>query len=540
MRLQHKLLLLPAFLFAAALHAQKELPTETVDVVKDFEVRLMESSKIDVLPSLPKLDTTTKPQNYLVPARPLAVTYEAPKMRPIAMRAVKKEEIYNGFAKLGGGVPTSLWGEAGYGFAAKEKFDGKVWFRHHSLNATKAVENQRMFNNDALVSGNIYLQNNLAVEAKVGYSYDRVHFYGYNDDSLSFEPEAVRQDFKILDIGGRVYNSKRTESDLNYSVAPKLYVLNDFYGNKETGFDLNLTASKWFAEKHPLRLTIRTDFTKFTDTVSQSLNNIYLQPSFTFHADFIKLKIGGNFASNRDVFSIFPDCELTLRVFGDGIQIFAGATGDLRKNTYRSMTEYNPYLQIRNSEIANTRFDNYFGGVKGNLGWIEYNGQIGYSKASNLALYQTTFTTEGITRFRPVYDTVKIVSLQGTITLKPIKNLVLQGTYNQSVFTTTNELTAWGIPEIEGNFTGTYTLLDGKANVNAGLYLADRISRFDENGRPGKDNALVDLNIGGNYYFSKNIGAFLSINNLLNNRRERWYQYPIVGTNFMAGITARF
>jgi hypothetical protein len=40
--------------------------------------------------------------------------------------------------------------------------------------------------------------------------------------------------------------------------------------------------------------------------------------------------------------------------------------------------------------------------------------------------------------------------------------------------------------------------------------------------------------------FQKDVGAFLDINNILNNKRERWYRYPMVGLNFMAGVTARF
>lgn len=525
---------------ATALFAQKELPTESVDVIKDFDARLLESNKLKVTPTLPPLDTSTKRQDYVIPPKPLTVAYDAPKLRPIAIKAGKKEETYNGYLKAGGGVPTSFYGEAGYGLSANKQFDGKVWLKHHQLSADRAVENQKFSNTDFLLSGNYFMSQNMAVEGKIGYGYDRYHFYGYDRDSLDFDPEAVRQDYKLLDIGGRVYNSERSESDLNFSVAPKFYLLTDYYSNKELGFDLNLTAAKWFAEKHPLRLTIRTDLTKFEDTVVQKLNNIYLQPSFTFHADFMKLKIGGNFASNRDVFSIFPDAEITLRVFGDGIQIFAGAGGDLRKNTFRSMTEYNPFVQIRESRLRNTKYANYFGGVKGNIGWLDYNGQVSFANAKDLALFQPTFDARGVTRFKTVYDTVKIFSLQGTVKVSPIKDLVLLGTLSQSVFELNNELAAWGLPELEGNFSGIYTLLDGKASVKAALYVADRISRRDESLRPGKDGVLFDLNFGGTFRFNDNIGAFLDVNNLLNNRRERWYRYPIVGTNFLAGITARF
>ncbi len=544
MLLNKKNTILAAFILSVccSLSAQKELEGDKVDVVKEFDARLLESSKINVSPGLPAVDTSTQRQTYVVPPRPLNVTYDAPKLRPIGMKSSGKESKYNGFVKAGGGVPTTLWGEAGYGFSVKDKFDGKVWLRHHSLNASKSIENQRFFNNDFLANGNLYLKNNLAVEGNVGYSSDRVHFYGY-DDSLSFDAEKVRQDYKILDIGGRVYNSSRTASDLNFSVAPKIYTMSDYYSNNERGFDLNMNATKWFNEKHPLRIGIRTDFTTFDDTAKQKLNNIYLQPSFTFHSDILKIKLGGNFASNRDEFSIFPDAELTLRVWGDGIQIFGGANGDLRKNTFRSLTTYNPFIEMRDSvtrKIRNTRFDNYYGGIKGNLGWAEYSVQGGYSKAANLALFQPLFTTEGITRFKVLYDSAKIVNFQGTIKLTPIKDLVLTGTYSQNVYTMATERLPWGLPEIEGNFSAIYSLLKGKAQVKSSLYMADRIPRTNEQFDDGRSAALVDLNIGGNYYFTKNIGAFLDINNILNNKRERWHNYPTVGLNFLAGITARF
>lgn len=539
----HKSLLLAFALTAGmqALFAQDDQVTGSVDIYKDFDARLLESNKINLTPTLPPIDTTTKKQDYIVPARPLSVSYESPKLRPLGMKAGKQDKSYNGFAKAGAGVPKAFWGEAGYYFGSGDKFDGKIWFRHHSLNAENSVENQRFFNNDALLNGNVYITENLAVEGKVGYSYDRVHFYGYNLDTLSFSEERTRQEVKILDLGGRLYNSERTDIDLNFSVAPKFYLLNDYYSNKETGFDLNLGAAKWFDEKHPLRVNVRIDLTTFDDTVKQKLNNIYLQPSFTFHSDIVRIRIGGNFASNRDEFKIFPDAELTLRLIGNSVQIFGGATGDLRKNTYRSITEYNPFNQIRGSKLRNTEYRSYYAGAKGDLGFLEYSGQIGYATANDLALFQTLFTPEGITRFQVVYDTAKITNVQGTVKIRPFETLEIVGTLSQNLtFELDREDRQWGLPQTEGNFNAVLHVLDGKAKLRGGLYIADGIWFKDLEGEEQRGDLLYDLSVGGNYLFSDNIGVFLDVNNILNNKRERWFNYPTVGLNFLAGLTARF
>ncbi len=540
--------LLAAFVFfsvSQAAFAQKDLEGDNVTVVKAFDAQLLEANKINVPPTLPPLDTNTQKQTYSVPPHPSNIKYDPPKLRPLGLKSAPKEDAYNGFVKLGGGVPTSIFGEGGYFFKAGEKFDGKLWLKHHQLSADKAIENQKFQKTEGLLSTNIFLPKNLAAQINLGYTYDRVHFYGYDHDSLEFSPERTQQDFKIFDFGARLYNSQRTETDLNFAVTPKFYLLTDFYSNKETHFEMGLSATKWFNEKHALRVNIRPDLTKFDDTVSQKLNNIYLQPSFTMHFDFLQFKIGGNFVNNRDEFSIFPDAELTLRVWGDGIQAFAGITGDLRKNTYRSLSEYNPFVQIRESKLLNTRWDNYYGGVKGSFGWLEYNGQVGYSKTKNLALFQTLFTPEGITRFKVVYDDVNIFNLQGTVKFSPIKNLTITGTLSQNVFESDStdaspQTRVWGLPEIEGNFGAVYTLLEGKASLKASLHSADKISFLNEAGDPVKSKVLLDLSLGGSYYFTKNVGAFLDINNVLNNKRERWYRYPTVGLNFLAGIVARF
>ncbi|HRI61154.1 MAG TPA: hypothetical protein PK228_15550 [Saprospiraceae bacterium] len=543
MSFNHKSLFTAVAVFSCTViaTAQKDKVTGSVDMYKDFEAHLLESNKINVMPTLPPLDTNIKKQDYIVPVRPLALTYPTPKLRPIAMKSGKKEDDYNGFLKVGAGLPKQLWAEAGYFFKSGEKFDGKAWFRHHSLNNTENVENQRFLNNDFLLNGNIYPNENLGIEGTIGYSYDRVHFYGYNSDTLSFSDERTRQDIKILDLGGRVFNAERSDADFNFSVAPKFYLLNDYFSNKETGFELNMTGTKWFAEKHPLRLTIRADQTTFEDTAKQKLNNLYLQPSFTYHSDILQVKIGGNFASNRDEFTIFPDAELILRLIGNGVQIFGGAAGDLRKNTYRSMIEYCPFNQVRGVTLLNTEYRNYYAGAKGDLGFLEYTGQFSFAEAKDLALYQTKFTPEGLTRFQIIYDDATITNVQGIIKLHLFKALTITGAVSQNLtFDLTDESNHWGLPKTEMNFNGILTMMENKLELRGGIYIAEGIWFKDIEGVSRQGESLYDVSVGGSFHITKNIGAFVDVNNILDNKRERWYNYPTVGLNFLAGLTARF
>ncbi len=539
---KHIALIISLIALLPSVQAQRDLPTEQVSIIKDFDARLLESNKINVPPTLPPLDTSSKRFDYLVPQRPQAIAYEAPILRPLSMRTVRPEKPFNGFVKLGAGTPNQYWGEAGYAFKSKDKFDGKAWFRHHQAN-NKKLENQRFTNNDAHLSFNYYLENSLAVEGIGSYSADRVFFYGYDHDSLQFNPEQVRQEFNLLDLGGRFYNSQRNDLDLNFSIAPRFYRLSDYYSNGETGFAIDMQATKWFAQKHALRIGIRPDLTSYSDTADQKLNNIYLQPSFTLHFNILRLKLGGNFVNNRDEFSIFPDAELLIRIWGDGIQAFGGATGDLRKNTYRSMSEYNPFLQMRASRIRNTVWREFYGGVKGNFGWLSYEGRISYGNAADLALFQTQYDSigrPGITRFRTVYDTAQIFGISGTVNVQVSEVLTVAGTASYRGFELNNENEAWGLPNLELNGRVLFRPYDGKITLKSELYLADDIAFRNQADQPNFTDLLFDLNAGFAMQITDNVGIFLDVNNIFNNRRERWLDYPMFGINFLGGLTVRF
>ncbi len=539
---KHLFLALGLIVVVFPIRAQRDLPTEQVKILKDFDARLLESNKIRVLPSLPPLDTASKRFDYLVPNRPQAITYELPPLRPLAMRSVKPDKPFNGFAKLGAGAPNAWYGEGGYAFKYKDRFDAKAWFRHHQAN-NKKLENQRFANNDFRLSGNYYLENTLAVEGNIGYSADRVFFYGYDHDSLQFNAEQVRQEFNLLDIGGRFYNSRRNDLDINFGIAPTFYLLRDYYSNNETGFALDMQVTKWIADKHPLRLVIRPDLTFFNDTATQRLNNIYLQPSFTFHFNFLRLRLGGNFVNNRDEFSIFPDAELLLRLWGDGLQVFGGATGDLRKNTYRSMSEYNPFIQIRASRLRNTVWREFFGGLKGNTGWLSYEGRISYGRAADLALFQTQYDSigrPGITRFRTIYDTAQILGLSVALNAKVGDALQVGGTASYRTFQLNNENEPWGLPNLEFNGRILFRPNDGKLLLKSELYVADDIPFRNQENQPNFTDILFDLNVGASAQLTQNVGLFLDVNNILNNRRERWLNYPIFGINVLGGLTLRF
>jgi hypothetical protein len=528
-------------------YAQQNVPDQSQDVVKNFDAKLLESEKIRVNPVLPPVDTTTKAQSYSVPNKVLVVDYQPPRLRPIGMATEKIPPQYNGYAKLGYGFPNSPYGELAYRYGNPKQYLVGLNVKHHSAE-DKKLQNQKFSKTGVALNGTFYADVGIAVDAKLSYDNDINHYYGYNKvRDTSFLANAVKQSFGVFGASIRAYNSVRTVADFNYALGLGFTTLSDNFTSKESDFNIKLEATKWFAERHPLSIILRTDFTKYdtadTGSKSQTLNNFYVQPSFTFKGGIYSIKLGANLISHEDVFYPKPDIEANLNLAGNKLGIFAGVRGDFTKNSYRNLTRYNPFIFSR-QKIKNTDVMEYYGGIKGSLSGFDYSAQAGFSNNKNLALFLSD-TTDLRRRFKVLYDTVGIFNIRGAITMRPTKDMELTATVSQNVYQKAKEIAAWGLPSLDINVGAKYMIInDPKTNtvasIKAGIFVQNGVNFINKAKQADRLNGLFDLSLGGELFFSKNIGVFFDANNLLNLKRERWYNYPTFGLNILGGVTARF
>ncbi len=533
---------------AVALSAsgQDGLPTEEVDVIKSFNARLINAEKIEVNPELPPLDTTTLRQDYNIVTKALLVEYLPPKIRPLSVSKDKLQEGYNGYAKLGGGLPNALYGLGSYNFTSGKEFDMGIDLSHYSANNNNKVENQRFSDTKVGAHGTYYFDQGFAVNGQLGFSSKTVHFYGYNDlneefgTNLSFDRTDVKQNFATFEGSASIFNGERTEADFNYSAGVDFYFLQDDYAARENGFKIELDATKWFYETHPLRIKLITDFTSYRgNSEKSSLNNFFLQPSYTYHADRFKVKLGVNIASHEDEFSFFPDIQADVNILEGLLAAYVGAGGTLQKNNFRNLSDYNPYI-LSSVDIKNSRYYDFFGGIKGNAFGVDYNAKIGYKTSDNLALFLLEDYFEEIARFQVLYDTVSIFYINATVSAPLFRGFEVIGTLNQSFFSPDREEKAWHLPTTSITATAIYTTDDNKLRFRGDFYLENGVPYQDELLVAQNLNALFDVSVGAEYFFTENIGAFLQLNNLANNKRQRWHRYPVMGLNVLVGVSARF
>jgi hypothetical protein len=65
-------------------------------------------------------------------------------------------------------------------------------------------------------------------------------------------------------------------------------------------------------------------------------------------------------------------------------------------------------------------------------------------------------------------------------------------------------------------------------------------SRYRSKSGSGKSKAAFDLNAGVEFSVLPKLNVWLQLNNIMNNRYERWNQYQVLGFNFLGGIVYSF
>lgn len=513
-----------------------DLPAEQVEVLKRFEATLLDTKKQSTAGTLPKEDRSTVELTYSLPTKNLEILHPDPKIRPIGMRKDKLPPVYKGYVKAGYGIPASPYAEAGYYFGG-EPLRINVHAKHHGANY-KNVANKKFARSLAEIEGKYSSESNIGLTAGLGFDRHLLHFYGYDHEKETFNAATVKQIFSDFTIKLGLGNEERLSGDIDYRVTGDLSFFKDNYASKEQNYVLGLGGTKWIGGKHPIKLDVISDFTSFTDTAVQKLNNIYFKPSFTYHGEKFSLKAGGNIVSHKDEFTVFPDIELSLNIIGSSLTAFAGWDGDLQKNTLRTLSKYNPFI-ISNVPLRNTKYTKYYGGIRGSFRGAEYSAQLGYKNTKDLALFLND--TVDTKRFNILYDTVNIFYIEGSTKFSLFKGFELVGTLSQSVFSPKNEKKAWHLPNLESNISAIYRMPDQKLKVRGELYIANGAA-FKTIADRKVDNlgALLDLSFGAEYFVTEQIGIFLDVNNLLNNKRQRWNGYKVYGLNVLGGVFAKF
>ncbi len=530
------------------LMAQKDTTKkQSINITSSFKPVLRNAVKINFSGSQLNADSSKNVKEYNIPSQNLFYAYQAIALKPLALQ--QDSSLYLGnrnFIKAGFGNYATPYINAGVGFG-----DGKTWLAnvYGSFISSKGnITHQDYSFFNVKATGSYFLPKN-EVYAAASTSRNQYYLYGYDHKIFNYTRKQVQQQFQEIDLAVGIRNT--VSNDLKISYDPNIQL--NFFTNKdrlsETSIIINAPVALQLNEKFSVKVDAKADVTKYSTRNYQPANYnidnnveqiaasvVYNSPRLKINAGLIPLWDNGEF---HYLPNIYAEAQVKENVF----MFQAGWVGRITKNTYRNLSGINPYIQTLTAQ-TNTREVEFYGGIKASLGkHFNFNAKAGIVHFKNFALFVNDIDNGGVNinsfklSYEPMMESVRI---HGDI------SYISQEKFTATAGLTLNGYTglklndkAWNTVPME--FTGSlrWWALE-RLLLKGDFYLFGGGKYLDTDNKSHAFSGGSDLSAGAEFKINKQFSAFFDVNNILNNKYQRWHNYEVYGINLLGGVIFRF
>ena len=519
---------------AGAQHAANDtvLKGATIEVLQSYKPQVKQAPKPEWVPQLPQEDTTHPAFTYDVPQQTLYYTYTSQPLRPLALGNDIAPLPFANYIKAGGGNLSTLFLDAGIGGISGSNYETAIHLHHISQKGDIKYQQSSLSGIEA--DGTLH---NDFSDWHAGISAERNQYYYYGYDN-NYADDQIRQTYSTIRL---CVDTKSRDSTVNLNYHPAIIasLYNARFNASETNIGFNAPVTYRIDDNLDAQVALNADLAQFntnTTTVNNAIGE--LLPGLSVHANgFYGHALLGFALGMGGSGYLLPDLLAAFTIPNTKFTISAGWQATLRQNTYEQLTTENPYLSNTYS-IMQTRRDEVFGNIQSNIGnHLSFSGRVSYWKYMGLPCYLND--TGKHNEFYIVYDNVNAISFQLAARYK------MANTWSAGIsgdfynFYNGNLPYVWGEPntKIKGDFT---VLLFSKLTVTAYLAFLDGIYGRDGNNHTVKLDPIADIGGSAEYQVIPRLSFFVQLDNLLNDRYQRWVGFEGYGINVYGGLRFKF
>jgi hypothetical protein len=368
--------------------------------------------------------------------------------------------------------------------------------------------------------------------------------YGFKPVSIPYTKDNILN--KYNSAGITVHLANKTDAFFGIHYTPTISFDYLQSGVDEREFETSIAA--------PVSKNLGTDFkisvqptASFSNTILPTIpsnitivNNLFSMPStFSWITSKFQVHLGAAPTVNNGTYAVLPQVSGVAILPNNGLRIELGWSGHFEKNNLRSLAAINPWVRVPNN-FSNTKITEQFLGVKLPVGdHFTYGARVSLLEYENQALFVNGFTDGRL--FKVLFEpTMRVVQLQANIsyTLQDKLNILGGITYKRfSGLTVQKE--AFGLLPLELNGS-LHWKFSNKLSFTSTLYAWDGAQAMDAQMSTKKLPAAADFSVGATFKVVKSAKFWLQLNNLLDNRYQRWNQYEVFGRNVVAGFVYSF
>jgi hypothetical protein len=528
-------------LAAVSLFAQDTTKRKTINITSTFKPSLKNTAKINFNAEAPLTDTVRPNLNYNLPVEYLNLQYQPVGLSPVALPADTFRTWNNdNYIKVGVGNVHLPYVKAGLSFGDRKYSFFNVFAEGYSSKGDLKYQQNNLFS--AAITGTIKTPSNLEWDGKLGFRGDGYYLYGYQPKDLEFAKSDLQQQF--LTFEGRIglRNSVPTAYGLTYHPNLKVVAFGDNQSvrGSEINTVVNLPLQKTIGEHFGIDLGVTADLTRYSvnDLYSIDNNLFYVSPAVLYHSDNLSLHAELTPSWDRSDFHLLPNLSADYTTDDKRFTIFAAFSGYYEKGSYQRLETINPWLW-QPAELLNTRVQEFYGGIKGSLSnHISYLAKAGRAEYRNIPLFLND-SLDG-KNFRIIYEPrLDAFNVHGELSYTQGEQFTATAGLSLRNFKPKQEYRAWGMLPLEFNANLRWQILkDLWLKADAWAFDGAPYRDPDKDTRTGSGG--FDLDAGLEFRIARQLNLWLQMNNIFNNKYERWNQYPVYGFNILGGVIFSF
>ena len=236
----------------------------------------------------------------------------------------------------------------------------------------------------------------------------------------------------------------------------------------------------------------------------------------------------------------YPVIEGSLAVIPKILKVFAGIKGEVTRNSFKSLSDENPYIKTDvPMGYANNKFE-FYGGIHTSLTkTIDFTARLSTKSIDGFPLFVNDYYKTNM--FTVVYDNINVFNINSEIQWRTNDKITLLAVANWNQYST-NEVKAWHRPTLDAKFSVYYNI-NNKIITHLDIFAFNNMYARTYNkgvAEAATINGMVDFNLGIEYRVTKIFSAFVNLNNFGTTQYYNWYNYPTQRFNMLAGLTYAF
>ncbi len=525
-------------------YAQQPKKTQSIDINSSYKPVLKNAVKINFTGSQLPADTSTPKLVYKIPSQNLFYAYSPLSLKPLALD--QDTNLYLGnrkFLKIGYGNFSTPYLRGGISIG-----DGKKSLLNLTGNYISSkgnVVNQDYSQLNLKAAGSYFfdkseLYGGLEVNANT------YHLYGYDHKVFNFKKDSIQQQFQNVTISAGFKNTKPNNAGINYNPNIELNLFANKDKVNETDAIITLPFDKNLTENFTAKVVLTADLTDYStrnllpNNIKFSNNIVQITPSLNYHNDIFKINAGISPAWNNKKYELMPDIYAEVQVPDKSFALQAGWVGRLIKNSFKNLTQINPYLAPVFNQL-NTKETEYYGGLKASVAkHFNVSAKAGLVRYKNLPFFINDTATDNKSFKISNETSVNNFRIHGDL-----------GYINQDKFSLTAGITFNGYTSFTSNDRAWHTMpVEIKSSlrwwafktvlIKSDLYIFEGSNYLAKGNEAISMKGGTDLSAGVEVKINKNFSVWADANNILNSKYERWHNYEVYGANFMGGILLSF